>query len=124
MYVVNNRTENQSDLAHATRKHNIIIEMCFRVSEKCNQKYVSPTLVLSPLHEKYIFITTVGDTRISCWISHNIGEVAGVRDEEQDFTGESGFSASSRYYDDHDAYCVVDLWRRPPATRSKGIHCV
>ena len=47
-----------------------------------------------------------------------------MKDEEQDFTGDSGFSASSRYYDDHDAYCVVDLWRRPPATRSRDIHCV
>jgi hypothetical protein len=48
-------------------------------------------------------------------------EVAGVKDEEQDFTGDSGFSASSRYYDDHDAYCVVDLWRRPPATRTPAV---
>ena len=50
-----------------------------------------------------------------------IGEVSSGRDEEHDFTGDSGFSSSSRYYDDHDAYCVVDLWRRPPGAGSKGI---
>ena len=38
-------------------------------------------------------------------------------EEDQDFTGDSGFSASSKFYDDSDPYCVVDLWRRPPPNR-------
>ena len=62
-----------------------------------------------------------GSISHSCW-PFVIGEVSSGRDEEQDFTGDSGFSSSSRYYDDHDAYCVVDLWRRPPGAGSKGIY--
>lgn len=45
------------------------------------------------------------------------------REEEQDFTGDSGFSAStSKYSDDSDPYCVVDiLWRRQQTTpRNRG----
>ena len=42
-------------------------------------------------------------------------------DEEQDFTGDSGFvvSGSSKFYDDSDPYCVVDLWRRLPPTNTE-----
>ena len=47
-------------------------------------------------------------------------------DEDTDFTGDSGFSSSSKYNDDSDPYCVVDLWRRPPpntlAPQKKGIY--
>ena len=49
------------------------------------------------------------------------------REDDQDFTGDSGFSASTKYFDDSDPYCVVDLWRRPlpptppAAAREKGI---
>ena len=44
-----------------------------------------------------------------------------AKEEDQDFTGDSGFGTASRYYDDHDAYCVVDLWKRPPGNPKPGI---
>ena len=51
------------------------------------------------------------------------GEATGqsAKEEDQDFTGDSGFGTASRYYDDHDAYCVVDLWKRPPGNPKPGI---
>ena len=73
----------------------------------------------------YDVYTGVSSSRISRHSSLEPSEATGhcSRDEEQDFTGDSGFSTSSRYYDDHDAYCVVDLWRRHQgsAVGTKGI---
>lgn len=81
--------------------------------------------VHSTLCNHVFYYEGVGSSSSTCKSSLESGELpihsVISRDEDQDFTGDSGFSTASRYYDDHDPYCVVDLWRRHSGDATSAI---